>query len=551
MIQCSVTGSRCNKCENIRYCKGGDFVSRKRKRVLDIGKMMNDIKEFSSGYRHILPKKTLDYIMHTPIPKSIQKQNEWDKYYTIVCSGLERLDEADRNELNATVKQYPFLKKLIEGVQDSVQFRESLPLALVMSVVDRYVENKSSSKRFQDCPPVVMHFFSLIRSINNSAFRALSANTYGPNERSVQRFNAKNNKNDFESDNRSSIINSNKITTINIIVKHIENLIRKDKTSRGKFPSDPIIFSLAIDATKLAEGLQVDSTQLSVVGGAANNESSNHSIHIKDLDGRNLPSSLSACQSRTILKEFINNDSKKRKLSSNTKDVVKLANEVKVALLSFQDLNEDVSPYFPICGRPQTTNAPSDMTEFCCEICLEASKILASKGLHCLFVNTCNDAVNSDIMVTINTLLGYMNGEKQYVATLDLNHVIKALRYHCLTSCNRVVCIGKHFIDVGLLDACNVPSELIRFTDWASDVIVLRLISYDTVCSLIDAYNDYESVGAIVMTIFLSGCICMLYIAMVSDNLNNLHKEMFVLLIKITNIFAFKQVISTIKQELK
>ena len=79
---------------------------------------------------------------------------------------------------------------------------------------------------------------------------------------------------------------------------------------------------------------------------------------------------------------------------------------------------------------------------------------------------------------------------------------MKALRFHCLTSCNKIICVGKHFIDIGLLDEAQVPSELIRFSDWASDVIVLRLISYNTVGLLLNIPDKkLEEVGAITMTI--------------------------------------------------
>ena len=198
-----------------------------------------------------------------------------------------------------------------------------------------------------------------------------------------------------------------------------------------------------------------------------------------------------------------NSKCKKRKNPGNKEEQITLANEVKVAILTFQGTEPNVSPFFPMSGRPQTTNAPSSMTEECCEICLEASRILLETyGIHSYLLNTCNDAVASDIQFTKTTLLEYMAGSRIYVATIDIKHVMKALRFHCLTSCNKIICVGKHFIDIGLLDEAQVPSELICFTDWASDVIVLRLISYNTVHLLLNIPDTkLEEVGAITMTI--------------------------------------------------
>ena len=64
-----------------------------------------------------------------------------------------------------------------------------------------------------------------------------------------------------------SLINSNNSTTINIIVEHIRQMVNSEETQKGSTVEDPIVFSLAVDATKLAEGLQVDTTSMAIVGG--------------------------------------------------------------------------------------------------------------------------------------------------------------------------------------------------------------------------------------------------------------------------------------------
>ena len=92
-----------------------------------------------------------------------------------------------------------------------------------------------------------------------------------------------------------------------------------------------------IDATKLVKCYQVSTTHCALVGGAY----PNHFVSLEDMDKPNID---------RLLKEY--------------RDGIHgpMAEEVKVAILTFQAVPPGMSPYFVLVGRPQTINENSDFT---------------------------------------------------------------------------------------------------------------------------------------------------------------------------------------------
>ena len=152
-----LTGLRCHQCEYIRSTLyAGKFVSVKRKAASHILHNMNAIKQFGDGYTNILSKESLDYTTHIPIPKFIDESSQWDHYYRLIKAGVARIDQAKSNEIVNTVQNHPKLNEIIMAYKASKEFRECLPMALIRSVLDRYVDGTSSNKKIDN--DNVMHF---------------------------------------------------------------------------------------------------------------------------------------------------------------------------------------------------------------------------------------------------------------------------------------------------------------------------------------------------------------------------------------------------------
>ena len=98
-----------------------------------------------------------------------------------------------------------------------------------------------------------------------------------------------------------------------------------------------IAFSVGIDATKVVSCWQFSTTHCALVGGAYPN-------HMVSLEGMG--------------KEDIEKLIKQHKDGEHGP----LAEEVKVAVLTFQAVAPGMSPYFVLVGKPQTNNESSDFT---------------------------------------------------------------------------------------------------------------------------------------------------------------------------------------------
>ena len=83
----------------------------------------------------------------------------------------------------------------------------------------------------------------------------------------------------------------------------------------------------------------------------------------------------------------------------------------------------------------------------------------------------------------------FLRGHQNHVGLVDTNHNTKNFRYQGIGgSC--VVIMGDHVLDPALLPLAGVAQELWRVKDWASDLVVLRLASVDTVAKVGTLVNE-------------------------------------------------------------
>ena len=100
---------------------------------------------------------------------------------------------------------------------------------------------------------------------------------------------------------------------------------------------------------------------------------------------------------------------------------MKIADEVKVAVLNLQNFKIGHCPYLVICGRPQrpdkvsefNTQIVSDVQKFCCDTKRPAGVRILSAA---------NDGVPSDQAFAMGGLLSYLAGDSNVATQTDTNH---------------------------------------------------------------------------------------------------------------------------------
>ena len=100
-------------------------------------------------------------------------------------------------------------------------------------------------------------------------------------------------------------------------------------------------------------------------------------------------------------------------------------------------------------------------------------------------------------------LRSFLRGEISHSAHTDTNHNMKNGRYQYIIGGNSVKTIGKTLIDTGLLKSAGVSQDLWRVKDFASDLLVLKLASANTVGMVLSvACADYKAAFALATTLF-------------------------------------------------
>ena len=164
----------------------------------------------------------------------------------------------------------------------------------------------------------VLNFYLGLAATNTKSFEMISANLLGPSIRQVQRVAAKRRSSPFITFDRDAIIT--------LVTSHLSKI-----RTRAKDMSMRVAFSCGVDATALVKAYQISSSHCAIVGGA-------HPNHFISLHGK------TKTEAFKLLKEC--QDGKHGAL----------ADEIKVAVLCFQNTPTNMSPYFVLVGRPQTTN---------------------------------------------------------------------------------------------------------------------------------------------------------------------------------------------------
>ena len=150
-----------------------------------------------------------------------------------------------------------------------------------------------------------------------------------------------------------------------------------------------------------------------------------------------------------------------------------MASEIKVGMLSVQNCTEGISPFKMIAARPQATNEVAD--DYNNALLHTVDDV---ENVYC--ISMAFDGLAAETQFIRKNLISFMNGNSGTVAMTDCNHAAKNIRSQLVLG-SEVVTGSNAILDVGLLRLAGVPVDLYRVSDYASDVLVLKLCSSDTI----------------------------------------------------------------------
>ena len=334
-----------------------------------------------------------------------------------------------------------------------------------------------------------------MRTYNTKAAEVLSTLLGGPGARWCKQLNAK--------EREGCILDSGKDGEK--VVERMTAAIKRRSNANGKMPS----FSLAIDATKVVSVLEASSQYKCILGGA-------HPAHMIDI----------ANMTKGEVRQILDGKSKEHgKVELATEIKVcsycvllfllwrPLANMLyvissfifKVTVMSFQGTPSGISPMEIVAARPQSNNESNDFIK---DMELAASAAARSSGAGAMsFTNYCVDGVSCESAHVWFTTCEFMSCKSNHLGSTDNNHNIKSWRYQIIGGPGTQGCvIGRYMIDSFVLRA-NVSSDIWRPNDFASDRLVLQLVSYETIKSLSKIEPLYESTskgdtGVLGLTLF-------------------------------------------------
>ncbi|KAL3789339.1 hypothetical protein HJC23_006493 [Cyclotella cryptica] len=430
----------CDECHNSFYCNGQRAKSLKAN-IKDRGRTFTTVHT-------ILRRSDI-----APEDQRILStfNNTSDEYLTLCGRDLRTLNKPS---VKAVVSQNDFLPggdKFINGFVKTYQDNKEVRDHLLVGLMQAYIAKVNGIKTPVYGTAVTNFYLSLSGCGSKSALQFASANLGKCiSMRHIQRLAASKRPPPFIQHTRDDVVD--------IILSHIA-------TIRSKFGDDTlrIAFSVGIDATKLVQCWQFSTTHCALVGGCYPN-------HMVSLEGKG--------------KEEIEKLIQEHREGKHGP----LAEEVKVAVLTFQAVPPGMSPMFVLCGKPQGNNESSDYTFDVLRSCEMAA---ARDGNACV-LDISTDGVSCDVEKNLRMNLDYLEGKCNTVAMTDNKHNNKNARGQAVTG-SSPSSLGSFVLDPWHLKQAGVARELYAVQDWASDTVVTRLCSASTVLKLLS--KDFKDVG--------------------------------------------------------
>ena len=337
-----------------------------------------------------------------------------------------------------------FLSSFIRLYRTSEDFRGSLMCGLMTA----YVAKADGATNPQYSKRVLNFMLALYASGDKKAFQYVSGNLCSVSVRHVARVTSNKRSTSFIDLNEDEMV---------VRIKEQISKVRHHRIQAGL--SERVAFTAGFDATVLSKSVQIHHSTRDgnrVVGCAY----PNHYMCLPSMDGDDVSVFLLDCI-----------HGKKGELAA----------EIKVCVISFQGTPPGISPYYTLVGRPQTINEQNSFGEEVVQACITAT----TQDSDAVLLNTTTDGVSTEVQWNLNTMLNYLDGMINHVSLPDTNHNVKNCRYQ-LVGGSSPASIGGHVFDPALLRIAKVSQKLWRVEDFASDAVLLKLASADTIKKLTD-----------------------------------------------------------------
>ena len=174
------------------------------------------------------------------------------------------------------------------------------------------------------------------------------------------------------------------------------------------------------------------------------------------------------------------------------KSPIKQAKEVKVVVGSFQRPGVRKSLYVTFGAFLQGINAGSNFNQEFTDVCLD---ICRESNFDVILLSVAADGVSVEEKWILRHLCRFLRGKSDFLAVVDTNHNCQNGRDQFATY-SSVMIMGFHMVDSGLFIFSGVPEEICRVKDWASDLLVLKTVSSDTVNKIVNLATT-EDVGTV------------------------------------------------------
>ena len=142
---------------------------------------------------------------------------------------------------------------------------------------------------------------------------------------------------------------------------------------------------------------------------------------------------------------------------------IKVADELKVVVQSFQGCPPGVSPIEIVGARPQTSNETSSFTNEAIAAAIEAATEFTSSKT--FFTNFAVDGVSAESYDVMTSICQFLDGNQKYLGTIDNKHNVKNDRYQCIGG-SSIASVGNYVVDCDLLRQAQVPIDLWQVSDF-------------------------------------------------------------------------------------
>ena len=344
-----------------------------------------------------------------------------------------------RDDKGAVENVDTFVANFIKHYKQDESFRGSLIVCLMRAFVA-----KSEGTVNPPYGAKVLNFMLAMASGNKKGFEFVSANLCSVSLRHIERLTRERRPPPF--------IGIDQAEMVNRLKNHFAR-IREKRTKSSPSLSSRIAFTAGFDGTVLVKSFQILHSSNVIVGGAY----PNHYI--------SLPSGISGEELAAFLK--------------GCTDGVKYgppAAEIKVCVVAVQDTPPGMCPYITLVGRPQSINENNDFGTTVIAACVTA----CNEDGNAVVLNTTTDGVSSEVQWNLRVMIAFLSGAANYVSLPDTNHNVKNARYQLIGGSSCAV-IGSYVIDPWYLKLASISQKLWRIDDFASDAVVLSLVSVKSI----------------------------------------------------------------------